>query len=227
MTDPNPVAPKIAELGQKVRRIIAQGERQPANIDGPKTENQIRPEAAQPAQPFNRQRHTRNFIIFLQSLAIIALVAVAYGARKDLKAERETNAFLTSRPAPKGLSLSEVSQWRAQCGYLVGSHKSKAVDAFGVPTVDGSAVDFMMWLPSPKTGGRQISASLSHDWIVSVTVEPKPEEFLDFVTVMQKAEDFTFSGLWGAFVVTKKDGSAVLTYAIERDGLNFASIEFR
>src|SRR5258708_2998478 len=170
MTDPNPVAPKIAELGQKVRRIIAQGERQPANIDGPKTENQIRPEAAQPAQPFNRQRHTRNFIIFLQSLAIIALVAVAYGARKDLKAERETNAFLTSRPAPKGLSLSEVSQWRAQCGYLVGSHKSKAVDAFGVPTVDGSAVDFMMWLPSPKTGGRQISASLSHDWIVSVTV---------------------------------------------------------
>jgi hypothetical protein len=223
-----------------VRRLIESGPQpQPQKPAEKITTNPPKETAQKPHKPAPQTvGNAVGYFIFAQLVAIVWLAMALYNSHKELQFEKSIVSDLEN-PAPKitGLSLGDVLKWRDKYGYLIGSYKDAATDGFGNPPIEKSNKLFMYWSPSAKTGDRSILIELSHERIVSITVEPKPEEVLRLLKVMQEAEKFNLTsevdkdlqyGLTDrTLILTKKEGDAILTFDIREDGFDFKSIEFR
>jgi hypothetical protein len=194
------------------------------------------------------------FVIIAELGVIVWLGTALHGARTALNNETELNTLITNEiqhPSGTALTLKDMEHWRDQYGYMVDSYKDLAVEKFGPPSKEQRLPNdqrgFMLWTPSDKTGGRQLTIELYASHITGIIVEPKSGENPYLVSAMQDAEHFSFKhdlifedldppadGSLSnnvlpihQFVMTKNDGKMILTYRVTHDTIEFGSVEFR
>lgn len=179
-------------------------------------------------------------LIGAQIVAIVWLAMALRYSNQDLKAQRESvdnlQKAIKREVSGHWLSLNEVLSWRNIYAKSIDSHKSFAIDQLGEPS---SQNRFMLyWKPSEKTKQRRVYIRLNGNTVVSVQVMPHDNEKLYFVDALQKPQQFDFKmeqpdydddpdNDSGTLIVTKRDGSAVLTFGISSNFHRFLWIEFR